>query len=235
MSHFECGHSLVVSFPFSVEPTACKGLLICIVLSLLSQSCGVFVFVVYASTIFARSGTYVSPELASIVLALVQIVGTLLAARFIETQGRKPLLIISLVGCTCGLLAMSAFLYCSTLALDVSMFQWVPVVSLGFVILISAAGITPLSVTCSVEALPTKVRSFGLTVGSLAMNVFSFFILASYPSLLESVDLHGCMLMYAATCVFGTAFVVVYVDETKGVALDQPNKETSDNNECEIA
>lgn len=167
----------------------------------------------------------VSPKLSSIVLALVQTVGTLISAKFVEKQGKKPLLIISLAGCTFGLLAMASYAYCDTLGFDVSMFEWVPVTSLGFVILISAVGITPLSMICLVEVLPPKVRSFGLTIGMIAMSAFSFIILALYPILLETIDPHGCMLIFATTCAFGVIFAIFCVEETQGKTLDLLNEE----------
>lgn len=208
----------------AVEPVARKGIVIGIVLAFLSQSCGVVVFITYASTIFTRSGASFSPEVSSIVLAVLQIVGTYLATLFVESQGRKFLLIISLCGNTFGLSAMAAYLYCDSLELDVSMFNWVPVASLGFVILISSVGIVPVSLISLVEALPAKMRSFGLTVGTSSISVFAFIIIASYPMLLEIIDMHGYIFILAVTCAFGVVFVVVYVDETKGKTIDVVNE-----------
>lgn len=213
---------------FLGEPVARKGMLVGIVLTFLSQSCGAFVFITYASTIFARSGTNISTELSSIVLALLQIAGTLLAANYVDNYGRKPLLLISLTGCKFGLSAMAAYLYCDSLGYDVSMVDWIPVASLGFVILISSVGIVPLSLVCLAEALPSKVRSIGLTLGGLSMATSSFVIVALYPILLEIVDLHGCMTIFAATCAFGTFFVAFAVDETKGKTLDLLKEEKLD-------
>lgn len=215
---------LILTLNLAVEPVARKGILIGIVLAFLSQSCGVVVFITYASTIFTRSGASFSPEVSSIVLAVLQIVGTYLATLFVETQGRKFLLIISLCGNTFGLSAMAAYLYCDSLELDVSMFNWVPVASLGFVILISSVGIVPVSLISLVEALPAKMRSFGLTVGTSSISVFAFIILASYPVLLEIFDMHEYIFILAVTCAFGVIFIVVYVDETKGKALDVVNE-----------
>lgn len=194
-------------------------------LTFLSQSCGAFVFITYASTIFARSGTNISTEVSSIVLALLQIAGTLMAAQCVETHGRKPLLLVSLIGCTVGLTAMAAYLYSDALGYDVSLGRWIPVASLGFVIFVSSIGIVPLSLICLVEALPTKVRSFGLTVGTISMCTSSFIMVALYPVLLKIIDLHGCMTIFAATCALGTAFVAVFVEETKGKTLDLLNAE----------
>lgn len=203
-------------------------------LSFLSQSCGSYVFITYASTIFARSGTSFSPELSSIVLAMVQIAGTLLAARFVETQGRKLLLIVSLAGCTFGLSAMAVYLYCVSLGFNMSMFTWVPVTSLGLVILISSVGIVPLSLICLVELLPPKVRSFGLTVGTSSMSLFAFGLVITFPVLMEVIDMHGCMLIFAITCALGIIFVIFAVDETKGKTLDLLNKEKDKSDAADI-
>lgn len=129
-------------------------------------------------------------------------------------------MIVSLGGSAVGLLAMSAYLYCDSLGFDVSMFKWVPVTSLGCVILVSSIGIVPVSMICLVEALPTKMRSFGLTVGTSSMSFFGFVVIASYPILMDLIDMHGCIFIFAVTCAFGVGFIIVYVDETKGKTLD---------------
>lgn len=38
---------------------------------------------------------------------------------------------------------------------------------------------------------------------------------------METIHLHGCMLMYAIACAFGTFFVAVAIKETKGKSLDE--------------
>lgn len=109
-----------------------------------------------------------------------------------------------------------------------SMFTWIPVTSLGFVILISSVGIVPLSVICLIELLPTKVRSFGLTIGTAFMSVFAFGLVMTFPILMNIIDLHGCMLIFAATCAFGIIFICIFVDETKGKTLDLLKEEKTD-------
>lgn len=109
-----------------------------------------------------------------------------------------------------------------------SMFTWIPVTSLGFVILISSVGIVPLSMICLIELLPTKVRSFGLTVGTAFLSVFAFALVLLFPILMSIIDMHGCMLFFAATCAFGIIFVCIFVDETKGKTLDLLKEEKTD-------
>lgn len=123
---------------------------------------------------------------------------------------------------------MAAYLYCVSLGFNMSMFTWVPVTSLGFVILISSVGIVPLSLICLVELLPSKVRSFGLTVGTSSMSLFSFGLVITFPVLMEIIDMHGCMLIFAITCALGIVFVSFAVDETRGKTLDLLSAEKSD-------
>lgn len=130
---------------FTVEPVARKGMIIGIVLAFLSQLCGSYIIITYGSTIFDKSGTNISKEASSIVLAIVQTIGTVFSAKFVETQGRKILLVISLAGCTFGQLALAAYLFCDSLGYDMSMLNWLPVASLAFVILVSGIGILSLS------------------------------------------------------------------------------------------
>lgn len=133
------------------EPIALRDILIGIVLAFLSQHFGTHAITTYATMIFKKSGTNFSTEWSSIVMAMVRIAGTLLAARFVETQGRKTLLLVSLTGCTFGITAMTIHIYCVSWGHDMSMFTWVPATSFGFVTLISSVGIDPLPMICLVE------------------------------------------------------------------------------------
>lgn len=220
-----------MSFKISiVEPVARKGMIIGIVLAFLSQLCGSYLFISYGSVIFEKSGTNLSTNASSIILAVVQVIGTIASAKFVETLGRKILLTVSLAGCTIGQLMLAAYLFCDSLGYDLSMLTWVPVTSLAFVIFISAIGILSLSFICTVEVLPTKVRSFGLTVGMVAMNVISCITSASFPILMEIIELYGCMVILGVTCFLGMVFVIMFMEETKGKTLDLSNEEKEKSN-----
>lgn len=210
---------------FIGDPVARKGTIIAIVIAFLGHTSGNLVFLTYASTIFAESGTNLSQNASSIILAAVQMAGTLLAAKSIETQGRKFLLIVSLAGCTFGTFAMATYLYCDSLAYDMLMFTWVPIVSMAFVIFNASVGIVPLGAICTVEVLPTNVRTLGLTIGMVSMNIFAFVILRTFPIFLEIIQLYGCMVILGGCCALGIFFVIFYMDETKGKTLDLLNKE----------
>lgn len=194
-------------------------------MALLGHTSGNFVFFTYASAIFAESGSNLSANASSIILAIVQIAGTLVAAKFVETQGRKLLLVVSLAGCSFGIFTMAAYLYCDSLAYDMSMFTWVPVTSMAFVIFISSVGIVPLGGICTIEVMPTNVRTIGLTIGMISMNISAFAIIYTFPMLIEIIQLYGCMAILGSFCTFGIFFVIICMDETKGKTIDLLNEE----------
>lgn len=213
-----------------------------------SQMNGSYVFITYSVSIFEQSGTNMSSDASSIILAVVQIAGTFLAARFVDRLGRKPLMAFSLFGCTFGLTAMGVYVYLDECGVDVKMFDWIPVTSLAFVILISSSGITPLIMMYIVEILPakvsvsfyywsfvvllqkkifqnqnklySKVRAFGLTVASATINIFSFFTVKYFPMLIDVISMYGCMSIFAINCAVGAVFIIFCTEETMGKNLN---------------
>lgn len=113
---------------------------------------------IYSVVIFQESGTHIDPHISTIILGAVQVIGNLSSTSLVDSLGRKALLIISLVGCTMGLSAMSTYLYLDTLDFDLTIVQWIPVASLCFVIFSSSVGIVPLMMLCIVERLPAEVK-----------------------------------------------------------------------------
>lgn len=193
--------------------------------AILGLMCANFIITTYASKLFEDSGSHLSPNASAIILAVVQLAGTLLAIKFVESLGRKSLLILSLAGSTVGTLTLAIYSLSKSFAYDVSAFAWVPIASMTFVIFISSVGIVPLGPMCTVEALPKYVRSIGLTIGMFTMNVTAFLLAWAFPILLDAIQLHGCMLIFSVSCAFGIIYVVFCVDETKGKQLDALTEE----------
>lgn len=126
-------------------------------LAFFSQFTGSFAILSYAVLIFKDSGSTIDPYLSSIIMALLQIMGNLCTTQLVDSLGRKILMIASLVGSAAGLFALALYSYLNQNGYDLSTYFWVPVISLSFVVFISAAGIISLSSVCTIEHLPSKV------------------------------------------------------------------------------
>lgn len=138
---------------------AFKGIVTAIAMSWFFQATGCFIITSYASLIFKISGTALSIDISTIILAAVQIAGGLVSTQVGDTFGRRISLFVSLAGSAIGLFTFAAYSFLRQSGYDVEMFPWVPDLCLSFIIFISSAGIVALANTCTIENFPPKVSA----------------------------------------------------------------------------
>lgn len=180
-----------------------------------------FIFQTYGSNIIAESGTSLPSGWSSIAFAIVQLLGTYFSAIYIDTKGRRCLLIISMAGSLIGHLIMAAYVYLHYYGIDVSMLHWTPIICMSFIIFISSIGIVPLTTICTVECFPIKLRSFGLTFGNVLLNAIGFVVTKMYPIVSEMIGLSNCSVIFGVSCLLSAIFMILYSDETKGKELNE--------------
>lgn len=129
-------------------------------LAFLVTANGGYTFASYVVFIFERSGSHIDPYVSAIIVAIVQLIGSMCTTQLADTLGRKLTLLFSILGCAIGLSMMSAYLYLIKLDYDLTAYAWLPVTSLSFVIFNGSAGINSLCNVCIVENLPPKVAAF---------------------------------------------------------------------------
>lgn len=153
--------SMMISFnidlPYIVNPLALRALLICQFLMAVNQFSGAFAISSYAETIFKRTGSTVDPQMSSIVMAAMQVVGTYTASQLMDRVGRKVLLLVSLSGCFVSIVIAGTYSYLAIHGYDVFVFNWVPVVSLSCYIAFNSIGILPVPYVLMSEVFPLKV------------------------------------------------------------------------------
>lgn len=66
-----------------------KALFIAIMIIVINECCGSFILVSYTATIFATSGSVLSPNLSAIIVGLIQLIGTYISTMYIDKKGRK--------------------------------------------------------------------------------------------------------------------------------------------------
>lgn len=142
---------------FTVNPLALRALLICPFLMAVNQFSGAFAITTYAETIFKRTGSNVDPQISSIVMAAMQVVGTYTASQLIDKVGRKMLLLVSLSGCFLSIVIAGTYSYLAIHEFDVLAFNWVPVVSISCYISIGSIGILPVPYVMMSEVIPQRV------------------------------------------------------------------------------
>lgn len=223
--------------------SAMKGLGIGIALTMFTALTANFPLMNYAVLMFAKVGTTIDPYNASIMLAVALILGSLTTTYLADILGRKMLNFISLLGSAVGLFSTALFYYLHSIGFDLSAYAWVPIFCLSLVIFISSAGIVQLSLICSVEYLPAKVRfikcfvlitlqntlkrsdsfqvrTYGIAIISCSLSLANFVCGKIFPILVESIDVHGCLIVFGVGCTIGFLFVLLCLKETSGQSLD---------------
>lgn len=156
MFHQNCIYDILFIF-VSVNSVALRAIIICPFLMAVNQFSGSFAISTYAETIFKSTGSTVDPQMSSIVMAVVQVIGTYTASQLMDRAGRKVLLLVSLSGGCVMLLITGTYSYLAKHDYDVSSFNWVPIVTISSFLFLSAIGIIPVPFTMLSEVIPPKV------------------------------------------------------------------------------
>ncbi|XP_037042110.1 facilitated trehalose transporter Tret1-2 homolog [Bradysia coprophila] len=221
-----------------LNPVSMRAMLIGPILMAVSQFSGTFTLVSYGATIFEESGSTMNPNLSTIILGCLQIAGTISTYFLIDRIGRKLLLTISCSGAAIGLSVMGIYCYLNKHQsnIDLSQYNWIPVVTLSFVIYISSIGIIPVPYIIISEVLPQKIKRIGGPICMSSVSVFAFIMLKVFPSLMLGLDLYGCMFLFSAVNVLGIIFTKVVVPETKGRNLDVLDSpaDQKERSECDL-
>lgn len=134
-----------------------KGMIGVTGLVLIVRLCGSTPLVHYAGAIFKESGSTIDPNLSTVIMGTLQIVGYCCATIFMDLFGRKSLLLLSAaVGCV-SLLVTSVFTYLVMHGTDLSSYNEVPVIFLSFFKFAIAIGIGPVPLVLIPELLPRNV------------------------------------------------------------------------------
>jgi MFS family permease len=150
-----------------------KALVYGIVLMALNQFCGVFAMMNFTATIFEESGSNLSPNISSIIVGFIQIVGALLCSFLVDKAGRKSLMAISAFGISFGLAVLSIFTFATSRGVDLSTFGFVPLTTFSFVIFISNFGVMTLPFLYISEIVPIKIKELSMMLCLSLLYVFA--------------------------------------------------------------
>ncbi|XP_029170101.1 facilitated trehalose transporter Tret1-like [Nylanderia fulva] len=193
-----------------------KGLIIILGLYGGQQFSGIFAVISYAESIFKMSGSSLSPNMSSIIVQAIMLLGSFLSTSLMERAGRRPLLLISCAAmCMCHFV-IGAFCYLQKLQYDVSVYNWIPITVLSIFMIMFALGMGNGPVVIMSEIFSRDVTSVAVTVGSIMCWISSFIVVMTFANLIAVLGIHGCFFFLAGSCACSFVFCFVLVSETKG-------------------
>ncbi|RKT07143.1 sugar porter (SP) family MFS transporter [Streptomyces sp. 3211.6] len=194
-------------------------------LSVFQQLVGINVIFYYSSSLWQSVGIDPSSSfLYSFTTSIINIIGTVIAMIFVDRIGRKPLALIGSAGMAVSLgLCAWAFSYKSDVAGEISIPSAQGTVALiaahAFVLFFALSWGVVVWVLLG-EMFPNRIRAAALGVAAAAQWVANWLITVTFPTL-SDWNLSGAYVIYTVFAVLSIPFILKWVPETKGKALEE--------------
>lgn len=228
------------------KPGVLKGVFMTIVVTHFPVFSGCFVFITYNQGIFRGADLKILTVFwSSIAFAVIQMVASMITAKFVDRLGRRTILIWSAFSSALCLAVFAAYMYLKDqLGLDftsIPWITWIPLLSFLLEVLTSNIGIISVPNFYAPEILDQKVNQFCcnaiprriifVSIFQIRSSIFSFcswwawivgFLqIRYYPYIELSIGLHGVMLVFSLLCVFCGTFTLFVLPETKGRTIEE--------------
>ncbi|GAA2517937.1 sugar porter family MFS transporter [Streptomyces gobitricini] len=191
-------------------------------LSVFQQLVGINVAFYYSATLWQSVGINPSSSFFySFTTSIINIIGTVIAMILVDRVGRRPLALVGSAGMAIAL-AFEAWAFSADLV-DGKLPETQGVVALVaahlFVLFFALSWGVVVWVFLG-EMFPNRIRAAALGVAASAQWIANWAITASFPSLADW-NLSGTYVIYTVFAVLSIPFVLKYVKETKGKALEE--------------
>ena len=203
-----------------LAPAARRGLIIAVGFTILQQVTGINTIIYYGPRIFALAGvaSNKSAIFATFVIAVMNVLATIIALVQVDRAGRKPLLYWGVGGMTVSLFVL-AFAFHAKEALGASL-GLIAAACLSVYIVCFACSMGPIAWILVAEVFPLRLRSRGAAAATLGSGLSNFLVSLTFLSLIELAGNSATFALYGAFCVLTLVFVRYIVPETKGRELE---------------
>ncbi|MCR8574310.1 sugar porter family MFS transporter [Streptomyces sp. Isolate_219] len=191
-------------------------------LSVFQQLVGINVAFYYSSALWQSVGIDPSASFFySFTTSIINIIGTVIAMVFVDKIGRRPLALIGSAGMAVSL-ALEAWAFSAKTAAGTlpPTEGTVALIAAHVFVLFFALSWGVVVWVFLGEMFPNKIRAAALGVAASAQWIANWAITASFPSL-SDWNLSGTYVIYAVFALLSIPFVLKFVKETKGKALEE--------------
>ncbi|KAF5285557.1 hypothetical protein FQR65_LT13191 [Abscondita terminalis] len=177
---------------------------------------GMTVLKSYLQIIIDSSDSAISPEVSSIIFGVVQLPSIFLAAVLMDKLGRKPLYIISTIGCAIPLITAGTYFYLEKTSIHLlANLKWLPTLCLALYIIIAPIGINVLPLVLISEVFPTEVKSLASSTCTTFVGLLSFAFNKFFLPLSDEWGMYTIFWIFGSTCIIGSLFGLFILPETK--------------------
>lgn len=216
-----------------------RSLFIMLGIKALQQFSGITAIDSYMQTIIGESKSGLSPQVSSLIYGVIQIPGVLLSAALVDRLGRKPILIISSLGCAIAMISEGIYFYLQSTDADVSSITWLPTTGIILFALMNNFGVCTLPYVYLGELFATNVKEQASSLSIFCSYIMSFTISKTFKPLSNLWGMYTMFWIFGISCIIGSLYVHFIVPETKGKTFfdiqEKINRKRQKNNTAESA
>lgn len=203
-----------------LSPMLRSAMIVGVGLAIAQQLTGINTVIYYAPTIFRLAGLSSASVaiLASVGVGVVNVVLTVVAMQLIDRVGRRPLLLISLVG-----MALSLFALGLAFALPQASgnLGWIAVGSLMIYVGSFAIGLGPVFWLILSEIYPLYIRGRAMSIGTAVNWGVNLIVALTFLTLSQVLGNAATFWLYGIVSIGAWLFAYFLVPETKGKTLEE--------------
>jgi SP family galactose:H+ symporter-like MFS transporter len=190
-------------------------------LQIVQQLTGINVIMYYAPRIFGMAGFESTTEQmwGTVIVGLTNVLATFIAIAFVDRLGRKPIMYAGFVVMGLSLMAVGTIFH-SGIEHNPGLGYWAAAALLLFIVGFAMSAGPIIWVICS-EIFPLAGRDFGITCSTGTNWITNAVVGMTFLSLVQGIGPGNTFLLYGAMNVFFIVFFIFLVPETKGVSLEQ--------------
>lgn len=198
-----------------------KAFIIGIGLVIGQQLTGINAVIMYSQIIFVLTGSSFSPEIGSIIIAVIQLLSGMITPFISNKFDRKTILLWSGLGMIISETTLGIYCIFKNAGKASDSINFLSILALTMFMMSYNFGFGPLCWVVPVEILPMRVKI--LTNSVLLSSYFGigFLISQFFNSAIEAVGIGGIFLFFAGCCFATCLFIKFYVIETRGKSLEE--------------
>jgi sugar porter (SP) family MFS transporter len=209
------------------SPAVRRSLIIAVGFTILYPVTGINTVIYYGPQIFKMAGIASNSNaiFATLLVAITNVLATVIALALVDRIGRKPLLYAGVGGMTASLFALAAaFHFQAALAGSLGILA---TVCLMVYITCFAASMGPIAWILVAEVFPLRLRGRGVAAATLGAGISNFIVSLTFLSLLNAAGNTLTFCIYGGFCILTLLFTRFIIPETKGRELESISAATS--------
>lgn len=195
-------------------------LIIILGLAVAQQLCGSQAVIAYSETIFDKVGSTLGGSESTIILGVVQLVSSAVSASIVDIVGRRPLLLLSVIGAAICNTIVGLYFFLERMDIDVTGIAWLPMLAIMVFIVAYTIGMATVTFAILAEIFPKNLKSVAGPAFTITGGAFSFIVAKLFQIVSDDLGSDYTFWGFALFTYLFIPFVWFLIPETKGKPLD---------------